>query len=1063
MVMKKIVPAILGVLALPWLISWSFKKDSQPATLERLYAGFQEPGAAFRAKPFWSWNGDLKKEELLRQVHVMKEMGFGGYFMHSRTGLKTEYLGEQWFDLTRACADEGEKLGLESWLYDEDRWPSGTVGGLVCKNPLYRAKFLNMKSLPASEFVWSETILAAFSGDVEGLNCRSYQRLSRATPAETFKNKTILVFDVVDRLEDNFFNGYTDVDRLNPDATHEFIRLTHDRYKKECGGRLGKSIRGIFTDEPHRQSVMTAFSNPSRDFLKQTPWTGKLPEYFKAKYGYDIVDKLPELFLHPEGKQVAQVKWHYMETLQQLFLGNWVKPYADWCKKNNMIFTGHFLHEDTLSSQSAVQGSLMRAYEYMDYPGVDILTQYNVNYWIAKQVQSAARQTGKKWILSELNGVTGWQANFQTYKAIGDWQALFGINLRCPHLSWYTMEGEAKRDYPASILHQSSWWKDYSYVETYYARMGYLLFQGNPVCDVLVINPVESIWAQIYSGWAKGLATVDPSILAVEKAYKDLFHWLQGNQIDFDYADEEMLGRLYAVSHKAGKVPLLKVGEASYQTVVVGKMTTIRSTTLKVLEEFIAAGGKVVFAGEPPAMVDALPSGKASLLAAKADKVSFEQEPLVNLVRTYSKPAVQVVDSKTGKNIADIFCQVRKDGDRLIIAALNVNSEKRFQEATLKITADGNVSEWDCATGKRYRVQSAKADGGLALSTSFEPSGEKLYVLSPLEIKGLEAKPELSGSKVVPLKGPYNYKLGESNVCVLDMAQWQIDANPMNPETEILRADQAVRKYFGFKTRGGEMVQPWFKAKYEPKPEMKGRVKLLFTFFIDSIPTGAVDLCLEAPEQFRLKLNGHPLKLEAGAMWIDIAFKRFGLPKEYLKAGENILEQEVDFREDLNLEALYLLGNFGVSLNGHVKTITALPEKLQVGDVTTQGLPFYSGSIRYELPVTQDEARAAAGNKPVSLHLPAFEAACAKVGAKGKMVAWHPFSVDVTSDLNEAGTLELELILTRRNTFGPLHQTPFQRTTGPANFITGGKGFTLHYVLFSHGLLAPPELVYSVK
>jgi hypothetical protein len=79
------------------------------------------------------------------------------------------------------------------------------------------------------------------------------------------------------------------------------------------------------------------------------------------------------------------------------------------------------------------------------------------------------------------------------------------------------------------------------------------------------------------------------------------------------------------------------------------------------------------------------------------------------------------------------------------------------------------------------------------------------------------------------------------------------------------------------------------------------------------------------------------------------------------------------------------------------------------------------------------------------------------------MVAWHPLSVDVTSDLNEAGTLGLELILTRRNTFGPLHQTPFQRTTGPGNFTTGGKGFAMDYVLFSHGLLAPPELVYSVK
>ena len=48
------------------------------------------PGAEYRGKPFWSWNGALEEEELLRQIDVMKEMGFGGYFMHSRTGLITE-------------------------------------------------------------------------------------------------------------------------------------------------------------------------------------------------------------------------------------------------------------------------------------------------------------------------------------------------------------------------------------------------------------------------------------------------------------------------------------------------------------------------------------------------------------------------------------------------------------------------------------------------------------------------------------------------------------------------------------------------------------------------------------------------------------------------------------------------------------------------------------------------------------------------------------------------------------------------------------------------------------
>ena len=70
-------------------------------------------------------------------------MGFGGFFMHSRTGLITEYMGEKWFSLIRACAEYGNKLGMEAWLYDEDRWPSGTCGGLVTKNREYRLRFIS--------------------------------------------------------------------------------------------------------------------------------------------------------------------------------------------------------------------------------------------------------------------------------------------------------------------------------------------------------------------------------------------------------------------------------------------------------------------------------------------------------------------------------------------------------------------------------------------------------------------------------------------------------------------------------------------------------------------------------------------------------------------------------------------------------------------------------------------------------------------------------------------------------------------------------------------------------
>ena len=105
---------------------------------KELRAQFERPGSAYRGKPFWSWNGELEKGELLRQMDVMEQMGFGGFFMHSRSGLITEYMGDEWFDCINALADAGAKRGLEAWLYDEDRWPSGSCGGKVTEDERLR-------------------------------------------------------------------------------------------------------------------------------------------------------------------------------------------------------------------------------------------------------------------------------------------------------------------------------------------------------------------------------------------------------------------------------------------------------------------------------------------------------------------------------------------------------------------------------------------------------------------------------------------------------------------------------------------------------------------------------------------------------------------------------------------------------------------------------------------------------------------------------------------------------------------------------------------------------------
>ena len=111
------------------------------AEFDDLY--FKNPSAAFRGAPFWAWNAQLDKNDLLWQIDRLAEMGFGGFFMHTRCGLEIEYLGKEFMSLIQACAAYAKQTGMFAFLYDEDRWPSGAAGGFVTENKAFRQKPLS--------------------------------------------------------------------------------------------------------------------------------------------------------------------------------------------------------------------------------------------------------------------------------------------------------------------------------------------------------------------------------------------------------------------------------------------------------------------------------------------------------------------------------------------------------------------------------------------------------------------------------------------------------------------------------------------------------------------------------------------------------------------------------------------------------------------------------------------------------------------------------------------------------------------------------------------------------
>jgi hypothetical protein len=1028
-----------------------------------LAEAFQAPGSAYRGAPFWAWNGKLEPEELRRQIRLMHRMGLGGFFMHSRVGLDTAYLSDAWFACVDACIDEAGKLDMQAWLYDEDRWPSGAAGGLVTRNPDFRRRYVEMEvvSRPAG---WKRAgdVLAVFAARVNGRTVAGARRLpSGRTPRRLGRGESLLVFRVVTEPCTSWYNGQAYLDTLNPAAVREFIRVTHETYRARCGTHFGKRIPGIFTDEPNIGHGEAA-------------WTGALPRVFKTRYGYAILDHLPELFLDPADGSMSRARYHYHDCITHLFVDAFARQIGAWCARSGMLHTGHLLAEDNLMSQTAVAGSAMRFYEHMQAPGMDLLTQYWRVIDTAKQVSSAARQFGRRWRLTETYGCTGWDFPFAGHKALGDWQIAMGINLRCQHLAWYTMEGEAKRDYPAGIFYQSPWWEQYGKVEDYFARILAVMTRGSEVRDILVVHPIESMWTLYRRG--EGAFTKPDGYARTLPALRDT---LLAANLDFDYGDEEILSRHARVTRDAAG-PLLRVGKAVYRVVVVPPLHTVRASTIRLLERFRRRGGRVIFAGPAPGHVDALPSGDAAALAARCVPAPPSGPRLARAAADGGR-RIAIVDAD-GREIAATLHLLREDRDAAYLFVVNTGYTaaqlKRLEmNQDLHITQRtaafpdvrirgldgfaGRPLELDPDSGAVYGAAARRRGAGWEIRTNLPALGSRLFVIPRAATRN--SPPPRRAERTVRsralTRSAWPVTLTEPNVLVLDRPAFRIGAGRPRAAQEILRVDFAVRDALGVPRRGGQMTQPWARPKH--KTPRGTDVELVYRFAADAIPSGELFLALERPDTFTADVNGQALCMDAECgWWCDRSLRRIPVDPACLRIGSNTVRLRCRYDETHpGLEIVYLLGDFGARVSGADAVLTAAPRTLRVGNWVKQGLPFYAGSVAYETTVRPKLKR---GERLV-LRVPRYAGAAVRVlanGAEAGVIAWEPNTVDLTPRVDgEPLRLRIEVIGTRRNSHGPLHLAdPAPVWTGPAQYVTTGTDWSEAYRLAPMGLLAAPVL-----
>lgn len=518
----------------------------------------QEKLTEYRPIPFWSWNDKLEIPELKRQIQWMHENGIDGFFMHARSGLMTEYLSEEWMQCIEACVNEAETLGMKAWVYDENGWPSGFVGGKLLEEETNRDKYIvstigNYEPGATVSYLMTENELCRVdNGKQEGTYLNLYIKTAVST-----------------------------ADVLNPKVVQQFLALTHEQYKARFGEHFSEKIAGFFTDEPQY-------------YRWDTPYTDVVAEYFQTEFGQDILDGLGLLFVEKKGYR--QFRYRYWKAMQTLLLQNYSKCVYEWCDNHGVKLTGHYIEETLLATQMWCCGGIMPFYEYEHIPGIDWLGRAADNLISPKQVGSVAAQLGKKRVLTESFALCGWDITPSELRRITGFQYVNGVNMLCHHLIPYSERGCRKYDYPAHYSDVNPWVKEeFKTFNDYFTHIGCLLGEGEQHVNVAMLHPIRSA----YFDYKRQLEDEGFGIQSLEDALTDACSMLSSNGVEYHFLDETLLAKYGFV-----KDSKIGCGQCTYDYLILPSVQTMDKTTEALLHQYVEQGGKVLILGNKPSYLE---------------------------------------------------------------------------------------------------------------------------------------------------------------------------------------------------------------------------------------------------------------------------------------------------------------------------------------------------------------------------------------------------------------------------------------------------------------------------
>jgi hypothetical protein len=973
-----------------------------------LSSEFKEPSKEYTTAPFFVWNYKITREEIDNYLNDFKKAGSSQVFIHPRPGLITEYLSDEWFDLFKYTVEKGKELGMNIWIYDENSYPSGFGGGHVpdempeSVNQGQGLKMVKFETLPDT----ADRYYLCLKED-NG----KYINITSSLTGEKGKSGKYLLFAKTYNGKSDWYGGFSYVDLLYPGVTQKFIEVTMTGYENSIGTEFGKTVQGTFTDEPEIDAPGGGIR-----------WTPDLFDVFHKNWHYDLITQLPSLY--EETGDWKKVRHDYTQTLLQLFIDRWSKPWYSYCEENGLKFTGHYWEHSWPNIRPG--GDNMAMYAWHQIPAIDMLfNQWNDssvnaqfgNVRSVKELASVANQTGRKRKLCETYGGSGWELTFKDMKRLGDWEYALGINLMNQHLAHITLAGARKYDYPLTFTYHEPWWNDYKYINDHFARLSMALSSGKQINNILIIEPTTSVW--LYDSYVNP----DPVYAETGQKFQDFITMLEQSQVEYDLGSENIINDRGSVSNGE-----FIVGQCSYSTVVLPPMMeNIDLKTYKLLKKFVAGGGKLV-TFSLPSLVNGEPlQGLQDFFINNSDKIAFETDLNDSIIAKYfTNPDISF--SATGGG--DLYHHRRILSDGEVLFLVNSSLEKPLS-AYVKVKG-ADAIEMNTLTGEINGYPNAVDGENITFSCDLPPAGSLLlYIPSVKKEIPLPPLQPPARTALLPASSMKVTRDGD-NVLTLEFCDLLL-GNELATNVHNYDAADRVYKYFGFKNGNPWNTSVQFRTQINDRDTFNINTGFTATYHFNILGIfdfSAMKAVVERPYLWKVSVNGTEVKAEEGKWWLDREFGVFNIGSQVKKGDNSVALNVYPMRVNAEIEPIYILGDFSVKPAEKGWTIEAPVKLLTEGSWKKEGMPFYSSSLTYsqDFNIEKPQGR-------YTVKLSRWNGTVAEVHLNGEAaapVAFPPYTTDVTNLVRPGiNKVEVKVVGSLKNLLGPHFNNPAPGLVSP--------------------------------